>query len=125
VDIGPACVRSGRRQVASRDRRRLVQGDVAVSRVAALVGMNRRSLNRRLAVAGTSIQALIGDVRFRIARPMLTGTRLSILEISAALGYADTSTFTRTFHRWVGVSLSAWQANQREAHTTKFSPQSP
>lgn len=103
-------VRSRRAVIAA-----IVEGDASVEHVAALIGMSRRSLNRRLAAERTSIRELIQDVRFRVARQLLADTRLCLEDVAATLGYAESSTFTRAFHGWAGVPPSAWRAHYHDA----------
>lgn len=86
---------------------------VSIEATARLLGLHKRTLNRRLAAVGTSFARLLGEVRFRIARHLLVETELSFLDISGTLGYGDASTFSRAFRSWSGTSPSAW----RRAHS--------
>ena len=45
----------------------------------------------------------------RARRQLLLGTRMSIGQIAATLGYADASGFTHAFRRWSGTSPAAWR----------------
>lgn len=83
--------------------------DVSIEATARLLGLHKRTLNRRLAAVGSSFARLLGEVRFRIARHLLVETELSFLDIAATLGYGDASTFSRAFRGWAGLSPSAWR----------------
>ena len=59
---------------------------------------------------GTTFRELLNDTRFEVACQLLSGTCLSITEISLVFGYADTAVFTRAFERHCRLSPSAWRA---------------
>lgn len=88
----------------------IVQDDVSVDGVATMLGMHRRTLNRRLAEQGTSIARVLNEVRFQLARQLLSQTDLPFVEIAATLHYTDASTFTRAFRSWSGITPTAWRA---------------
>jgi AraC-like DNA-binding protein len=74
-----------------------------------MLGMHKRTLNRRLVEQGTTIAAILSEVRFQLARQLLSNTALPFVEIATALNYADASTFSRAFRGWAGTSPSAWR----------------
>jgi AraC-like DNA-binding protein len=86
-------------------------GETSVAHVSRLLAIHRRTLNRQLRNHGTSLKALIAITRYEIARQMLRDTQLPIIDIAAALDYADAAAFSRAFRRWSGVSPKAWRAN--------------
>jgi AraC-like DNA-binding protein len=70
-------------------------GVVSVSKVARLLNMSTRTLQRDLAAEGTSVQEIVTDTRIAIARQYVqrddtTGARLAMM-----LGYADPSVASR------------------------------
>ncbi|MGA7980859.1 MAG: helix-turn-helix transcriptional regulator [Chromatiaceae bacterium] len=71
--------------------------------------MHRRTLNRRLNAQGTSFKELLQEVRFEISQQLLRDTRLPVVEVAEALGYAAAGAFTRAFQRWSGKSPTAWR----------------
>lgn len=91
----------------------MIQQDVSVDGVAAMLGMHRRTLNRRLVEEGTTIARMLSDVRFQLAQQLLLDTALPFVEIATALNYADASTFTRAFRAWTGTTPSAWRSEHR------------
>ena len=70
--------------------------------VARQLSITRRTLHRRLQPHGVSLEQLLDETRFDLARQLLRTSQSSILEIAAALGYANAPTFTRAFRRWSG-----------------------
>ena len=88
----------------------LALGDVSVEVVAASVGLHPRTLNRRLASAGTSMFKLLKEERYRIARDLLANTPLPISEVAATLLYSSIGNFTRAFQTWSQESPSDWRA---------------
>jgi len=86
-----------------------VTGGCAGDDVARSLVMNRRTLNRRLAVEGTTFQALLDDVRHQTACQLLAGSRLSLDDVAAALGYGGVTQFLRRFRQWTGVAPGAWR----------------
>lgn len=95
--------------------RRVLCGPVITSHATAeqtafLFGIHRRTLNRRLNAKGTSFQQLLDEARCEIAQQLLRSTQMPIVDVSAALGYADNSVFTRAFRRWAGTTPAAWRA---------------
>lgn len=87
----------------------VMQGKGSMSSVAALMGMHRRTLNRRLALSGTSISEQLEDVKSHIARQLVADTTMSMIEIASTLNYSDAATFTRAFRRWTGMPPSEWR----------------
>jgi AraC-like DNA-binding protein len=73
-----------------------------LSSTAAALRLSERSLQRRLAQAGTSHSQLVDDVRRTLALEYIGDTRLAIAEIAFLLHYADATAFHRAFRRWTG-----------------------
>lgn len=83
----------------------------ALDEVAACCGLKPRTLMRRLAAEGCSYQALLDEARRSRARWLLQHSQLSVEDIAAQLGYADTSNFSRTVRRWFGATPRALRAS--------------
>jgi AraC-like DNA-binding protein len=79
-------------------------GRPTLSRVAAGVGLPERTLQRRLAEEGTSLHDEIEEVRKAMAMATLRDRRMSVEEVAFLLGYAEPSTFFRSFRRWTGTT---------------------
>lgn len=97
-------------QVRALLRSLLIAGHASADRIAEIFSMHTRTLRRRLNACGTSVQLLIDEGRFEIARQMLMDTDMEIQRIAVTLEYADASAFTRAFRRWSGVTPSQWRA---------------
>jgi len=67
--------------------------------VAQALSMHRRTLNRRLHDEGTTFQAVLDDVRFELARQLISSSHIALDDVAASLGYAGASPFTRRFTR--------------------------
>lgn len=91
----------------------LPHGQVRIDIVARRLGMSPRTLARRLSSEGWSFAAIVSDLRSALADRYLADKTMSISQISWLLGYAETSTFTRAFQRWTGISPSTARAQQR------------
>jgi len=87
----------------------MLSGDHAGDEVASMLTMHRRTLNRRLKAEGTTFRHVLDQVRFDVARQLLSESRISLDDIAAALGYADVRPFMRTFRRWSGTPPGQWR----------------
>lgn len=76
---------------------------VTVDRVAALLRMSTRTLQRRLNDWGFSFEEIVDDVR-RLEAVRRIAAREPAAEIAFMLGYSDQAHFTRAFRRWTGFA---------------------
>lgn len=93
----------------------IAHGDCTAPRVAGLLGIHARTLNRRLGAEGAAFKALRDEIRFEKSRELLRQTRMTLGEIAAALGYAEGSVFLRAFVRWTGCTPQQWRERQSAA----------
>ena len=92
--------------------------------IAALLGVNRRTLGRKLLSAGTTFRSEVDAMRFAQARHLLADATLNTKQVAFTLGYADVSAFSHAFKRWCGMSPGQWRdqsyassaANPRSMH---------
>lgn len=77
--------------------------------MAAQENVSSRTLIRHLREEGTTYQQLLDTVREELACWLLLQTDSSVEAIAERLGYEDTSNFSRTFRRWVGVTPSEFR----------------
>jgi AraC-like DNA-binding protein len=84
----------------------LSAGEPTLEHVARHMGMSERTLQRRLAEAGTSHNDLIDQTRCEWARRLLRDSERSISDIGYELGFSQPSAFTRSTRRWFGRSPS-------------------
>jgi AraC-like DNA-binding protein len=93
-----------------------IAGDMNIDAVARRLGTTPRTLQRRLARAGTSFEVLCDDARRHAAETYLADTMLSIAEVTYLLGYSEPTAFHRAFKRWHGTTPHAFRAR---ASTTR------
>lgn len=91
----------------------LIDGQASGDLLAQQFAMHRRTLNRRLRAQGRTFRSVLDEVRFEAARHLLGDTRLAIVQIAGALGYAEASAFSRAFRRWSGMSPLEWRESCR------------
>ena len=90
-------------------KRRLASGKPELSDVADALGLSERTLQRRIATAGTSFRQLLESARHELGREMLSDGASAADEIAYLLGYQDTSSFYRAFREWEGVTPAQWR----------------
>jgi AraC-like DNA-binding protein len=90
----------------------LSNGKATIDRVAARLGMSRRSLSRKLEEQGTSFRRLLCDVRCACAVRLLLLESYSVNEISERLGYSEPAAFHRAFRSWFGATPMAYRQQQ-------------
>jgi AraC-like DNA-binding protein len=76
---------------------------------AAKMRLGERTLRRRLADEGTTFQAILDEVRCRIATDYLVSTHLSTQEIAELLGFSEATNFRRAFLRWTQRSPTSYR----------------
>lgn len=84
-------------------------GITNVTQCATALNMSQRTLHRRLGEQGTSFQALLDEIRRKLAFEYLSRSEFSIAEVAFLLGYSETSAFHRAFRRWSGKSPAAFR----------------
>ena len=90
----------------------LRQGAARLADVAATLAVTPRTLQRKLADAGTSFQAMLDQVRYGLARDYLRQPGLSLVDIAFLLGYQEQSAFNHAFRTWAGTNPGAWRLQQ-------------
>jgi AraC-like DNA-binding protein len=97
-------------------------GQASIERIARGLGMNARTLQRRLEEEGLSFSELINDVRRELAMRYLASRSYSLTRIAELLGYAQSSSFTRWFISQFGSSPRRWRAASLGAAPMPASP---
>ena len=77
--------------------------------------MSAPTLQRKLAAAGTSFQAIKDELRRDIAVSRLGTSKVSFTELAADLGFADAAAFQRAFKSWTGSSPGLYRARPVES----------
>lgn len=73
-------------------------------RVAEMLGLNPRTLLRRLQDEQTTYQDVLEDLRREMAIDLLRNSRMTQADIAARLGFAEIRSFQRCFRRWTGTT---------------------
>ena len=82
----------------------LSEGRPTLERIAATLQVPSRTLQRRLAEEGSSLQAEVDHIRKAMAMATLRDRAIPIEEVAFVLGYTEPSTFYRSFKRWTGIT---------------------
>ena len=80
----------------------LAAGNTSIRSVAGRLALSERTLQRRLAQAGTTFHELFTETRSELSLQLLKETDLPLSEISHRLGYSAPSAYTRAAFRWHG-----------------------
>ncbi|MFP5431103.1 MAG: AraC family transcriptional regulator [Gammaproteobacteria bacterium] len=72
--------------------------------IADLMGLNPRTLQRRLKEENVTFQSLHDSSRYRMACDQLAQQTQSVEDIAAMLGYSEPANFYRAFKTWSGVT---------------------
>ncbi|RLQ20171.1 helix-turn-helix domain-containing protein [Seongchinamella sediminis] len=84
---------------------------------AGILGMSGRSLQRKLSAEGVTFNQVLSETRCDLARSYLgEAGGPSLAEVAFLLGFSDSSSFSRAFHRWTGIAPSAFAAGERPQH---------
>lgn len=94
--------------IRARLRGALAEGDADMPRVAHLLGMSSRTLQRRLAASGRSWSDVVETFRRDEANRLLAGP-MPLVEVAARLGFREQTSFTRAFRRWTGQTPAVWR----------------
>lgn len=85
--------------------------DIAV--IARQLALHPRTLQRRLAAAGTTFDQLLDEVRREATRRYLRDTDMPMGQLAGVLGYSEQSVLTRSCRRWFGASPMALRQTLR------------
>lgn len=83
---------------------KLGSGTPSLQRVAAVMKMPPRTLQRRLATEGTTFQQELDEIRKTMAIATLRDRSVAIGDVAFLLGYSEPSAFYRSFKRWTGTT---------------------
>jgi AraC-like DNA-binding protein len=87
----------------------LPSGNVSLDNVASVLCVGTRKLQRMLQQEATSFIALLNETRMELAKQYVLDKSMDITEIAFLLGFAEQSTFSRSFKRWTGQSPSQYR----------------
>jgi AraC-like DNA-binding protein len=77
--------------------------------------ISSRTLTRRLKAEGSQYRDLVDQALKQLALQMIADRNSSISEIADCLGFADPSSFHRSFRRWFGESPSQFRSESEPA----------
>lgn len=84
--------------------------ELSLTRIAELVSLHPRRVQRILSANGVTFRQLKEDVRRDIAVDRLSNTRAPIADIASQVGFSDVTTFDRAFRRWTGRTPTDFRA---------------
>jgi AraC-like DNA-binding protein len=87
----------------------LNEGSPRMVDIARTLGLSARSFHRRLSEHGVSFQTLTEETRRDLAVGLLRDEQHSLAEIAFLTGFAEQSSFTRAFKRWVGHTPASYR----------------
>lgn len=85
-------------------------GDCSIDDVCRMLGMSRRTLQRKLKEENTSFQQQLNHTRELLTKNYLKNTKLSSEDIAYLLCYQDLNSFYRAFSIWTGKSVTEYKA---------------
>lgn len=88
----------------------LSKGGPHRERIAELLCVSERTLQRRLSEEGTSFAEIVNAHRRERAEQVLAQGRLSVSEMAFELGFSDPSNFYRACKRWFGLSPASFRS---------------
>lgn len=87
-------------------------GQCCEERIADVLQMNRRTLQRKLKSADTSFNQILSKTRIEMAEQCLRESDMSLTDLAISLGYSELSAFTRFFKSKCGVSPSQYKTKR-------------
>ena len=88
-------------------------GNLKIDELAEIVGISGRSLQRNLTESGSSFSQIMREARFELACTHLDNLSMKIKDVAAALGYANSTHFSRYFRRHSGISPSQYRSQKQ------------
>jgi AraC-like DNA-binding protein len=103
----------------------LPKGTCTSRAVAQLMGIDRRTLQRRLGEADTDFSAILFSMRMELAEQYLRAGSLSMADISTLLGFNSPRSFSRWFSERYGCTPTRWRTQEGSPMATSaMSPRS-
>jgi AraC-like DNA-binding protein len=120
ANLPSTCDGSIAQRAASLIRAGLAEGRADLHHVGLALGLNSRTLQRRLRAEGLGFSDLLDQVRGELAKSYLADRMTPMHQIAVRLGYADGSAFTRWFTQTFGAPPSRWR---EQAHASQGQPE--
>jgi AraC-like DNA-binding protein len=87
----------------------LPSGMCSIDRVAQHLGVDRRTVHRRLAQDGTTYSDIVNEARAGLATRYIENRARPLSEVATLLGFSSLSAFSRWFGNQFGCSVSKWR----------------
>lgn len=85
----------------------------SIENIGAMLGLHKRTLQRRLKEQSLNFKEILNDVRVRTACWQLESSNMDMTLLSEMLGYSDVSAFSRAFKTRMGISPLKWRKTQK------------
>lgn len=86
----------------------------SMTAIAEQLGLQERTLRRRLATEDSSYGAIVDDVRRKLAIEYLQTTRMSVDDVAWKAGFSDSANLRRAIRRWTGKTISEVRAGAQD-----------
>ena len=90
-------------------RKQLLFGQCSMDDVAEVLGMHRRTLDRKLQRGGVQYGDLVDSVKVEVAQQLLRDTRLQVQQVAESLRFSTAANFATAFRRWTGMTPSEYR----------------
>ena len=87
----------------------LPSGQCSLASIAQHMGLDPRTIDRRLAREGSSYGSLLHDIRLGLVRQLMQGPTRKQVEIAALLGFSAPAVFSRWFRKQFGCTPVQWK----------------
>lgn len=87
----------------------LPSGQCSLASIAQHMGLDPRTIDRRLAREGRSYGDVLNDTRMGLARQLMRGPARKQVEMAALLGFSASAVFSRWFRKQFGCTPMEWK----------------
>jgi len=115
-EAAPACV-----EVRESIVRLLGIGQCTIALVAQHMGVDRRTIHRRLEDEGQTFSTLLDEVRRELAQRYIEGTGRTLSEVASLLGFSEPSSFSRWYRKQFHSTASAVRAKSSRRPAVRVS----
>lgn len=96
----------------------LPAGRCSIDQVARSLGVDRRTVHRRLAKEGLTFSQVLDSIRADFAARWVAGQRYNFTQIAEMLAFSTPSSFSRWFSQQFGMSPRTWRKQTHSADPT-------
>lgn len=82
------------------------------------LGLAQRTLQRKLAEAGSNFQQVLDQTRHELAKDYLRQRQFNLADIAFLLGYQEQSAFNHAFKDWFGISPGSYREQSEKPAAT-------